>query len=103
VAPQVGSDVTSLWEAHHGEPYATHFLVAEAFEDMGHPVAVRAATLRERLPQALRLADKRARRIYGIAKPEDIGWLLRRFEQFVEVCERIERDSGLPVDISATS
>jgi hypothetical protein len=53
-----------LREAYHGEPYATKHLVPEAF-DNPDGATISATKLRERLPEALRLAEVRERTIYG--------------------------------------
>ena len=43
-------DVGYLREAYHGGPYATHYLVEEAFEDGAGDVHIPAKELRVRLP-----------------------------------------------------
>jgi len=90
-----------LREAYHGEPYATRYLVPEAFE---YPdgVCIPAARLRERLPETLRLAEKRERELYGGATTEDIEPVLRSYTAFVELCERKEAETGEPVTIIAS-
>jgi hypothetical protein len=52
-----------LREAYHGEPCATTILVSEAFEH-GRAV-IPAATLRERVPEVLEIAEQRKRELYG--------------------------------------
>ena len=46
-----------LREAYHGEPYATKFLARQAFAS--GEASIPAATLRERLAETLRLAERR--------------------------------------------
>lgn len=88
-----------LREAYHGEPYATHYFVPEVFE--GGVAFIPARTLRERLPETLRLAEKREREIYGATTPEDIQSVLQSYIDFVELCERKEAETGEPMEIRA--
>ena len=90
-----------LREAYHGEPYATEYLVAEAFASKDGS-AIPAATLRQRLPETLRLAEERERTLYNATTPEDIEPVLRSYTAFVELCERQERQTGEPVRIVAS-
>jgi len=90
-----------LREAYHGEPYATRHLVPEAFEGDCR-ARIPAATLRERLPETLRLAEIRQRQIYGAATREEIRPVLDSYTAFVELCERMERKTGQPVEIVAS-
>ncbi len=89
-----------LREAYHGGPYATEFLVAEAFEDRGG-VQIPAAVLRERLPQALELVKERYAKLYEM-RGDEIADVLDSFTKFVELCERKERETGEPVTIVAS-
>lgn len=93
-------NVGYLREAYHGEPYATRFLVREAFES--GIAFIPARKLRERLPETLRLAEKREREIYKATTTEDIGPTLKSFTGFVELCERKEAETGEPVEIMAS-
>jgi hypothetical protein len=86
-----------LREAYHGEPYATLFLVQEAFE--GGVAFIPARTLRERLPETLRIAEVRERTIYKASTAEEIQPVLQSYTDFVELCERKEAESGEPVQI----
>ena len=97
----VNGNVGYLREAYHGEPYATRHLVPEAF-DNPHGVTIRAKVLRERLPEALRLAEVRERTIYGATSKEDIEPTLQSFREFVELCERMEKETGRLVKIVAS-
>ncbi len=94
-----------LREAYHGEPYATHVLVPEAFDRKRHPDGARipAAELRARLPETLRAAEEREEKIYQHgrfhAETRQVRQSLRRF---VELCERKERETGEPCTIIAS-
>lgn len=90
-----------LREAYHGEPYATQHLMPEAFENESR-ARIPAATLRERLPETLRLAEIRQRQIYDATTPEEIQPVLDSYTAFVELCERMERKTGQPVEIAAS-
>jgi hypothetical protein len=91
-----------LREAYHGQPYATKHLCREAFESDGNRVRIPAAVLRERLPETLRLADERERTVYRETDEAEIGLVLKSFRDFVELCERKERETGEPVLITAS-
>lgn len=104
-AQYTGFDATAgrvgyLREAYHGGPYATRVLVPEAFaDDNADGDYISAATLRERLPETLETAMARSRAIYGEeARPE----ILQSFVDFVELCERKERETGRPCYIVAS-
>ena len=88
-----------LREAYHGEPYATRFLCAEAFETGEAPVP--AAVLRERLPQTLILAQERDRKLYE-ASAEEIEETKQSYRDFVALCEEKEKETGEPVCIVAS-
>jgi hypothetical protein len=97
----VAGNVGYLREAYHGEPYATEYLVPEAFESpKGAQIA--AKVLRERLPETLRLAERRERTLYGATTAEEIEPTLQSYRDFVELCERVEMESGVPVLIVAS-
>ncbi len=88
-----------LREVYHGEPYATRHLCAEAFA--AGEADIPSATLRDRLPETLRLAEERERRLYA-ADEEDIRAVKQSFSDFVSLCERKERETGFPVRIIAS-
>jgi hypothetical protein len=90
-----------LREAYHGEPYATRHLVPEAFE-CPDGAKIPAAVLRERLPETLRIAEVRARSVYGATSMAEVEPTLQQFRSFVELCERMERDHGVTVRIVAS-
>ena len=86
-----------LREAYHGEPYATRYLCAEAFET--GEARIPASVLADRLPVALSIAEERERSLYGKnGHPEAVT---QSFRDFVAFCERKERESGAPVRIVA--
>ena len=90
-----------LREAYHGEPYATQYLCAEAFDNMDTGDAeIPARVLRERLPETLKLVAKRERTIYQLDE-KSIKQVKQRYRDFVELCERKERETGEPALISA--
>jgi len=94
-------NVGYLREAYHGEPYATKFLCAEAFESRDREASIPAAVLRERLPQTLALAEERERTIYRVTDPAEIEAIKRSYRDFVALCERKEKETGEPVVIVA--
>jgi hypothetical protein len=93
------ADRGHLWEGAGIAPYATYRLVPEAFDCNGSHVS--AAELRKRLPCALRLLEQRARPIYK-GDDEMIDGLRRRFIDFVDFCEEIEKRTGEPVKVIAS-
>jgi hypothetical protein len=97
----VAGNVGYLREAYHGEPYATRHLMPEAFENpKGAQIA--AKVLRQRLSETLRLAEQRERTLYGATTAEEIEPTLQSYRDFVELCERVEKESGVPVLIVAS-
>src|ERR1700674_1222595 len=94
----VHGHVGYLREAYHGEPYATRVLVPEAFDGHGEPVAIPAALLRKRLPATLAAGDMRERE----TDADSIGGVLRSYCRFVELCERMEAQTGEPCRIIAS-
>jgi hypothetical protein len=87
-----------LREAYHGEPYATKYLCAEAFE-FGR-AAIPASVLRERLSHTLALADERERVLY-FSTAQEIEAIKQTYRDFVELCERKENETGEAVLIIA--
>ena len=95
----VHGHVGYLREAYHGEPYATRVLVQEAFDDNGSPaVVIPAATLRKRLPAALKAVEERHTTIYHDS-PEAIAEYKKSYEEFVALAERKEAETGKPVRV----
>ena len=91
-----------LREAYHGEPYATRFLVREAFESSDGKAAIPAVVLRERFNATLDLVEEREREVYNETDSREIAKVKRSFTDFVELCERKERESGAAVTITAS-
>ena len=91
-----------LREAYHGEPFATHSLMPEAFESPQHKAQISAAVLRERLPETLKHARTRERKVYRQTNEYEIFLVLKSFVDFVELCERKEQETGEPVTIVAS-
>ncbi len=91
-----------LREAYHGEPYATRYLVHEAFEQPDGKAQIPAAVLRERLAHTLALVAVREQVVYDEHDPEAILEVQQSFERFVELCEQKERATGEPVIIIAS-
>ena len=89
-----------LREAYHGEPYATRVLVPESFET--GRAEIPAATLWERLPDALKAAEQRERELYGETDINEIGHVLKSYVDFVELCARKEDETGKPCLIIAS-
>ena len=96
----VHGHVGYLREAYHGEPYATRYLVAEAFEN--GRAEIPAAVLRERLPKTLALVEERERTIYDNDDEQYIAEVTQSFTDFVRLCERKEQETGEPVTIIAS-
>lgn len=91
-----------LREAYHGEPYATKYLVREAFESGNGEAQIPATVLRERLPHTLDLVRERELRVYHETDEEQINNVVKSFTDFVELCEEKERETGKPVTIIAS-
>jgi len=91
----VHGHVGYLREAYHGDPYATRVLVPEAFDEDCDAAAIPAATLRERLPDTLDAARRRELLIYE-SDEERVAGVLRSYEQFVELAERLEAEGREP-------
>lgn len=90
-----------LREAYHGEPYATRYLVSEAFDANEGSAQIPAATLRERLAQTQALAIERAKKIYNETVTLESSEI-KTFAEFVEYCERAEAKTGKPCTIIAS-
>jgi hypothetical protein len=102
----VHGHVGYLREAYHGSPYATKVLVPEGWSDEAERdeelgVPIKAAVLRERLPDVIKAAIERAEVVYK-EKIDESAPEVKSFKDFVELAERIEA-SGKQVfiDVSA--
>lgn len=92
-----------LREAYHGGPYATRYLVPEAFDSPNGEAQIPASVLRERLPETIKLAKEREQKVYGRKGdiPDDDP-TVQGFVDFVELCECKEEETGEPVTIIAS-
>ena len=81
-------DVGYLREAYHGGPYATRYLVEEAFEDGADDVHIPAKELRKRLPLTKDIVIQRARDVYKEELTEDDA-VVKAFEDFVKLSEAL--------------
>ena len=88
-------DVGYLREAYHGGPYATKYLVEEAFEDGAGDVHIPAKELRERLPLTKDIVIQRAKEVYKEELTED-DEIVKSFENFVKLGEALEADGRKP-------
>ena len=98
----VHGHVGYLREAYHGEPYATKYLLREAFVHPAHRCQIPASVLRERLPVTLSLVELRERTVYSETNAQFIAEVKQSFVDFVELCEAKERATGEPVLIIAS-
>lgn len=98
----VHGHVGYLREAYHGEPFATMFLVKEAFDSPERKARIPAAVLRERLPETLLLVRERQITVYHETDEQEIAEITKSFSDFVELCERKERETGQAVTIIAS-
>ncbi len=63
---------------------------------------IHAATLRDRLPATLIVAEAREREIYRATDRAEIDRVLKSYRDFVELCERKEVETGEPCLIVAS-
>ena len=96
-------DIGYLHEMQDGELYATHVLVPEAIHaEDADGVSIPVATLRERLPEALRVAREQQRLVYNEpADSKKTEAVLQSLRDFVALCERKEQETGEPCSILA--
>ena len=72
---------------------------------MAHPsgAPIPAVTLRERLSETLATATRRQQLVYKEGPDNDTTHIvLKSFSDFVELCERKERETGQPCSIVAS-
>ena len=91
-----------LREAYHGIPYATTYLVAEAFDHPERRAQIPAAVLKARLPLTIKLVTEREEQLYGATDRSEIQQVIASFIDFVELCARKEQETGEPVTIMAS-
>ena len=88
-------EVGYLREAYHGSPYATKYLVEEAFEDGADEVHIPAKELRKRLPLTKEIVIQRFRDVYKEEIEED-NVFVKAFEDFVKLSEALEEEGRKP-------
>ena len=88
-------EVGYLREAYHGGPYATRYLVEEAFEDGADEVHIPATELRKRLPLTKEIVIQRFRDVYKEEIEEDNAFV-KAFEDFVKLSEALEEEGRKP-------
>ena len=94
-------DVRYLREAYHGEPYATKYFVKEAFTSKTSQAKIKAATLKKRLPKAIKMAIEREKVVYGgvITKKDPV---VQSYVNFAKLAEMKEKKSGEPCTVVAS-
>ena len=98
----VDGDVGYLREAYHGEPYATRYLVREAFDAKNGKAKISAKKLRARLPKTVELAIQREREVYENKAADGNTDVVQTYVKFVELCEQKEAETGEPCTIIAS-
>ena len=93
-------NVGYLREAYRGEHFATRYLCREAF-GKSNEAKIPAKLLRERLPRALKVVEQRERTIYKQTDQKKIDKVKQSFVDFVDLCERKEKETGEPCTIVA--
>jgi len=88
-------DVGYLREAYHGGPYATRYLVEEAFEEGAGNIHIPAKELRKRLPLTKDIVIQRAKEVYKEELTED-DVIVKAFEDFVKLGEALEEEGRKP-------
>src|SRR5580765_3801213 len=83
----------------YDETSPIEYLCREAFESRSVAAQIPAATLKERLPKALRLAEEHERGRGGHRLEDYTERLLERYRGFVALCEEKEKETGEPVKI----
>jgi hypothetical protein len=96
----VSGDVGYLREAYHGEPYATHIFVKEAFES--EEAKISAKTLKERLPETLAAVVEREQLVYHEKNWYEIFLVMKSYVDFAELCEKQEKKTNEPCTIIAS-
>ena len=88
-------EVGYLREAYHGSPYATRYLVEEAFEDGADYVHIPAKELRKRLPLTKEIVIQRFKDVYKEEIEED-NVFVKAYEDFVKLSEALEEQGRKP-------
>ena len=84
-----------LREAYHGGPYATKYLVSEAFKKGAGDVHIPAKELRKRLPLTKDIVIQRTKEVYDEELTEDDA-IVKSFENFVKLSEALEEEGRKP-------
>jgi hypothetical protein len=84
-----------LREAYHGGPYATKYLVSEAFKKGAGDVHIPAKELRKRLPLTKDIVIQRFKEVYKEEIEED-NVFVKAFEDFVKLSEALEEEGRKP-------
>lgn len=93
-------DVGYLREAYHGGPYATRYLVKEAFESEKGECRIPAKILKKRLSETLKTVKEREIKLYK-SNESDVVKVKKSFIDFVKLCEKKEKETGKPCIIIA--
>lgn len=88
-----------LREAYHGGPYATKYLLREAFAAKKHRATIRAKVLRERLPLTLDIVRYRNRKVYGGAKGEELP-LDESVPAVMQIADTLKQKGWQPVNLT---
>ena len=91
-----------LREAYHGEPYATRYFVKEAFGAEACEARIEAATLKDRLPETLKLVRQRETELYHQTDEYQIWQMQKSYVDFFKLCQKREKESGEPCAIEAS-
>lgn len=91
-----------LREAYHGEPYATKYFVAEAFQNEKSEAQIPAKTLRDRLPEALGVVRDREAGVYQETDQYQIWKVQKSYVDFYKLCRAKEKETGEPCTIEAS-
>ena len=98
----LAGNVGYLREAYHGNPYATKYLLREAFVSDDATARIESSVMRRRLPGTLALVEEREREVYNVTDEDEIQLVKQSFIDFVDLCERKEKETGTPVLIRAS-
>jgi hypothetical protein len=95
-------NVGYLREAYHGEPYATKFLLSEAFESKNGEAQISAEVLESRLLKTLELVKERQQKVYKDEDELQIFLTQKSFYDFVQLCKTKEQATGEACTITAS-
>lgn len=92
----LAGNVGYLREAYHGGPYATKYLVKEAFDE-SDGAKIQSKVLHDRLPETIKIVADRERK-----KSSDTSGAIKSFVDFVKLAESKEKETGEPVTVVAS-